>query len=111
MYRVIAQPKGLGIHGLQIPIFAHAGLLGAMSFGGCQIESSLDVQLAFSLIAVAAFQSAQRINHLLKSSTTSPLSARELEVIRWIASGRRQADVVRGTTTFGIFAVLVNTVR
>ncbi|MDH2018894.1 LuxR C-terminal-related transcriptional regulator [Acinetobacter ursingii] len=93
VYRVVAHPKGLGIHGLQVPIFAHAGLLGAMSFGGCQIESSLDVQLAFSLIARIAFQSAQRINHLLKSSTTSTLSARELEVIRWIASGRRQADV------------------
>ncbi|QQT87845.1 hypothetical protein I6I53_09225 [Acinetobacter ursingii] len=30
VYRVVAQPKGLGIHGLQIPIFAHAGLLGAI---------------------------------------------------------------------------------
>ncbi|WP_130804004.1 PA1136 family autoinducer-binding transcriptional regulator [Acinetobacter ihumii] len=93
VYRVVNQPKGLGIHGLQVPIFAHTGLLGAMSLGGTQIESSMEVQLAFSLIAVAAFKSAQHISHFLKSSITSPLSARELEVIRWIASGRKQADV------------------
>lgn len=93
VYRVVARPQGLGTHGLQIPIFSHIGLLGAMSFGGNQIDSSIEVRLAFSLIAAAAFHTAQQITNLLRPLTTPSLSLRELEVMRWIASGRRQADV------------------
>ncbi|MBJ6969829.1 autoinducer binding domain-containing protein, partial [Vibrio cholerae] len=39
-YRVVAKPKGSGIHGLQIPIFGHLGLEGAVSLGGKAIDSS-----------------------------------------------------------------------
>ena len=90
-YRV-GPPRGTGMHGLQVPVFGSAGLVGAMSFGGNAINSSVEARLGLTLVAVAAFQAAQRL-----TGPTMPvvprLSKRELEVIRWIASGRRQADV------------------
>ena len=66
---------------------------GAMSFGGTAVDSTIDARLALTLIAVAAFQSAQRLAGPIKPAAMPHLSGRELEVIRWIASGRRQADV------------------
>ena len=92
-YRVVARPYGAGIKGLQVPIFGHAGLIGAMSFGGLTIDSSVETRLALSLIAPATLHAALRLAGSASSSTVPSLSERELEVIRWIASGRRQADV------------------
>ncbi len=91
-YRV-GQPRGAGMHGLQVPVFGAAGLAGAMSFGGVLIDSSLEARLALTLIAVATFQTARRITSVAAAASIPRLSKRELEVIRWIASGRRQADV------------------
>lgn len=91
-YRV-GQPYGAGLHGLQVPVFGSVGLVGAMSFGGTAIDSTIEARLALTLVAVAAFQSAQRLAGPITPATMPRLSGRELEVIRWIASGRRQADV------------------
>lgn len=91
-YRV-GQPYGPGIHGLQVPVFGSVGLVGAMSFGGTVIDSAIEARLALTLVAVAAFQSAQRLTGPITPAVMPGLSGRELEVIRWIASGRRQADV------------------
>ena len=91
-YRV-GQPHGAGVHGLQVPVFGSTGLVGAMSFGGTAIDSTIDARLALTLVAVAAFQSAQRLAGPVAPATMPRLSARELEVVRWIASGRRQAEV------------------
>jgi LuxR family transcriptional regulator (chaperone HchA-associated) len=92
-YRVVTHPVGLGTKGLQVPIFGHAGLVGAESFGGTSIDSSIEARLALSLIATAAFQAALRLTGFTALASVPQLSARELEVIRWIASGRRQVDV------------------
>ena len=91
-YRV-GPPCGAGMHGLQVPVFGAAGLAGAMSFGGARIDSSLEARLALTLVAVAAFQTARRLAVSAEVAAIPRLSQRELEVIRWIASGRRQADV------------------
>lgn len=92
-YRVVTHPHGPGIHGLQVPVFAHPGLVGAMSFGGTAIDSSVEARLALSLLAVSAFHAARRRAGSAAHPATAQLSPRELEVIRWIASGRRQLDV------------------
>ena len=91
-YRV-GSPHGAGMHGLQVPVFGAAGLAGAMSFGGASIDSSLEARLALTLVALAAFQTARRLTSFPSAAAIPRLSKRELEVIRWIASGRRQADV------------------
>ncbi len=91
-YRV-GPPRGAGMHGLQVPVFGPAGLAGAMSFAGAAIDSGLEARLALTLIAVAALQTARRLASPAASAAMPRLSKRELEVIRWIASGRRQADV------------------
>ncbi len=76
-----------------MPVFGHVGLIGAMSFGGTAVDSSVEARLALSLVAVAAFHAARRFSGPTAVASIPQLSARELEVARWIASGRRQADL------------------
>lgn len=92
-YRLVRQPRGPGIHGLQVPVFGHAGLIGAMSFGGTSISSTVETRLALTLVAAAAFHTAQHLASPNGRVSTPRLSEREREVIRWVASGRRQADI------------------
>ncbi|MFD1702501.1 PA1136 family autoinducer-binding transcriptional regulator [Methylopila henanensis] len=91
-YRVVRRPSGPGVHGLQVPIFGHSGLIGAMSFGGETIDSAIETRLALTLAATAAFHAARRLWPTV-SPATPRLSDREREIMRWIASGRRQADI------------------
>ena len=92
-YRIVRRPGGSGLHGLQVPVFGHAGLIGAMSFGGTAIDSTVDARSALTLIAIAAFHAAQRLANPNAPTPTPRLSGRELEVMRWVASGRRQVDI------------------
>lgn len=92
-YRIIRRPSGAGIHGLQVPVFGHAGLIGAMSFGGTAIDSTIGTRSALTLVATTAFFAAQRIAGPNASPVLQYLSKREREVMRWIASGRRQIDI------------------
>ncbi|KTR83907.1 LuxR family transcriptional regulator [Novosphingobium barchaimii] len=92
-YRVVTHPHGTGLHGLQVPVFGHAGLTGAVSFGGRSIESSTAARLALTLVGIAAFHAAEQLASPIGAVGVPRLSKREREVIRWIASGRRQADV------------------
>lgn len=91
-YRVVAIPRGRGIHGLQVPIFGPAGLAGAMTFGGEQIDSSIAARLALTLVGTAALRTAKRLAGLGHAGAPHRLTPREREVIRWIASGRKQSD-------------------
>ncbi|MCW2240638.1 PA1136 family autoinducer-binding transcriptional regulator [Azospirillum canadense] len=91
-YRVVVVPRGRGIHGLQVPIFAPAGLVGAMSFGGKRIDSSTAARLLLTLVGTAALRTAKRLAGLGGAAAPHRLSPREREVIRWIASGRKQSD-------------------
>lgn len=92
-YRIVRRPSGPGLHGLQVPVFGHAGLIGAMSFGGTAIDSSVDTRSALTLIATTAFHAAQRLAGPNEPASMPHLSDRELQVMRWVASGRRQADI------------------
>lgn len=92
-YRIVRRPSGSGIHGLQVPVFGHAGLIGAMSFGGTAIDSTVDTRSALTLVAIAAFYAAQRLASPNAPIPIPHLSDRELEVMRWVASGRRQVDI------------------
>ena len=92
-YRIARRPSGSGIHGLQVPVFGHAGLIGAMSFGGTTIDSTVQTRSALTLVAIAAFHAAQRLASPAAPVPIPQLSDREREVMRWVASGRRQADI------------------
>ncbi len=92
-YRIDRRPSGPGIHGLQVPVFGHAGLIGAMSFGGTKIDSTVDTRSTLTLVAIAAFHAAQRLAGPSVPASMPHLSSRELQVLRWVASGRRQADI------------------
>lgn len=93
LYRVVRTPRGRGIHGLQIPVFGPLGLEGAMSMGGRRIDASPIARLALSIVAVAAFLAARRLLEGPTDEAVGRLSAREREVLAWIAAGRRQAEI------------------
>lgn len=93
-YRVVDRPRGAGVHGLQIPVFGQVGLVGAMSFGGKTIDSSTDARIQLQAVAMAAVGAGRRLTAADEETARDRrLSARELEVMRWIASGRQHADI------------------
>jgi len=92
LYKIVRQPRGQGIHGLQIPVFGPLGLEGAMSLGGQRIDASRQARLALGLIATTAFFSAHRLLEAALEAA-GPLSDREREVLAWTAAGRRQGEI------------------
>lgn len=92
-YTVVARPKKRGVHGLQIPVFGPAGLEGAVSMGGEQIDSSRGVRLALTVVGEAALRSARGLVEVPKNLRPGRLSEREQQVLRWVATGRRQIDI------------------
>lgn len=92
-YRFVALPRGPGLHGLQVPVFGHAGLVGAVSFGGQRIDSTPRVRLALTQLGVTAFAAARTLLEPPRSECRTKLSKRELEVLQWVAAGRRFADI------------------
>ena len=92
-YRFVGSPRGPGLHGLQIPIFGRVGLIGAVSFGGEEIESTAHVRLALNQVGATAFQVARGLLEPPDAVSKTELSVRELEVLQWIASGQRVADI------------------
>ena len=67
--------------------------MGAMSLGGTMIDSSADVRLAMGIVASTALHTAERLVGAHVAQSVPSLSHREHEVLRWVASGRRQADI------------------
>ena len=92
-YRIVRRPTGSGIHGLQVPVFSHTGLIGAMSFSGTVIDSTVKTRSALTLVTTAAFYAARRLVGPSAPASIPHLSKREREVMRWVASGRRQSDI------------------
>ncbi len=92
-YRIVATPRGKGIHGLQVPIFGPSGLEGAMSFGGEKIHASPQTRVALSLVGTMAFRAASRLLVSASSHKLKALSDREREILAWTGAGRRQADI------------------
>lgn len=99
LYRIVRQPEGEGIHGLQIPVYGPSGLEGAMSMGGEQIVASPKARLALRMIADAAFSAARRLLESPPGAGIGALSDREREVLAWTAAGRRQVEIA---ATLGI---------
>jgi LuxR family transcriptional regulator (chaperone HchA-associated) len=92
-YRFGAPSQRAGLHGLQVPVFGHNGLAGAVCFGGEKIDSSARSRLTLTQIGVAAFLAARKLIETTQQEGNTTLSARELEVLQWIASGNRIAQV------------------
>ncbi|MCO7462508.1 MULTISPECIES: PA1136 family autoinducer-binding transcriptional regulator [Stenotrophomonas] len=100
-YQVVKQPRGEGLHGLQVPVFGTTGLEGAISFAGTAIDASARARLLLEAVATAAFRTARRLAEAPAELPAGALSTREREVLRWVAAGRRQAEIA---ATLGLSA-------
>ncbi len=100
-YQVVKQPRGDGLHGLQVPVFGTTGLEGAISFAGAAVDASARARLLLEAVATAAFRTARRLAEAPAELPVGALSAREREVLRWVAAGRRQAEIA---ATLGLSA-------
>lgn len=100
-YQVVKQPRGEGLHGLQVPVFGTTGLEGAISFAGIAIDASARARLLLEAVATAAFRTARRLAEAPAELPAGALSTREREVLRWVAAGRRQAEIA---ATLGLSA-------
>ncbi|MFN4263333.1 MAG: PA1136 family autoinducer-binding transcriptional regulator [Thioalkalivibrionaceae bacterium] len=92
-YRIVRTPRGEGTHGLQVPIFGRLGLEGAMSAGGDSINASPAARLGMSMVSTAAFFAARKLLEAPQDETIGSLTAREREVLAWMAVGWRQAEI------------------
>ena len=92
-YRFGAPAYGAELHGLQVPVFGHNGLVGAVCFGGERIESSTQSRMILTQLGTTAFLVARKLIEMSQQQGETPLSTRELEVLGWIASGQRVVEV------------------
>ncbi|SFS01106.1 LuxR family transcriptional regulatory, chaperone HchA-associated [Stenotrophomonas maltophilia] len=100
-YQVVRHPRGDGLHGLQVPVFGTTGLEGAISFAGTIIDASAPARLLLESAGTAAFRAARRLAEAPAERPVGGLSIREREVLRWVAAGRRQAEIA---ATLGLSA-------
>ncbi len=92
-YSFVEKPHGPGLHGLQVPVFGHNGLMGAACFGGEAIDGSTAARLTLTQLGVTAFLAARALLEPPRKQSDAKLSPREIEVLQWIAAGKRGADV------------------
>lgn len=100
-YRIVERPGGPGVHGFQVPVYGPLGLEGAMSFGGRRIDAARSTQILLTLLTEYAFKAARALTDSPTDGRPARLSGREREVLAWISSGRRQAEIAE---TLGISA-------
>ena len=93
LYRVVRSPRGRGVHGLQIPVFGPLGLEGAVSLGGERIDASPQTRIALTVIGREAFAAARRLLEAPAETTGADITAREREILTWVAAGRRQGEI------------------
>lgn len=93
LYRIVAKPRGSGVHGLQVPIFGRTGLQGAMSFGGTSISTTAATRLALTFLANTAFFTVRKLLAPPEDAAVGYLSKREKEMLVWTAAGWRQSAI------------------
>lgn len=74
-------------NGLSVPIYTLSGDQAAVSFGGRHFEIDSADQKALHLIAIYAHNKAATLRSGVKHQRDRKLSAREIEVLQWVAAG------------------------
>lgn len=93
LYRIVRNPRGPGLHGLQVPVFGPTGLEGAVSLGGRGIDASAQARFGVRTLAEAVFLAARKLLDAPPAGAIEALSEREREVLGWTAAGRRQGEI------------------
>ena len=81
------------VNGVQIPIFGHTGLEGAISFAGEVVDMSPDFKLIIQAVSTLAFRQIQHKKDLNTIQNSGFLTEREKEVLKWTAIGHKHSDI------------------
>ncbi|WP_242111983.1 PA1136 family autoinducer-binding transcriptional regulator [Luteimonas aquatica] len=95
-YRLVRGPRDLGeTNGMQVPVFGRAGLEGAVSLAGGALDMRDDVRITAQAVCTLAFHALKRLRRLDPEAGPRPLTAREREILRWVAQGKQQAEIAQ----------------
>ena len=97
--------------GLTIPVVTASGCLGVISPCGFQPNLSERARSAIEIVSLYAHQALQRITppHSRASHERTPLTAREREIMRWVAMGKTNDEIgsiltIQGSTVKTLLA-------
>lgn len=96
---VMEEARAFGLnHGLCVPFHQFDGREGGVSFGGERFNPSHDERAALHLIAIYAMSSAKGIAKKRTADdkdadSKNPLSAREIECLKWTAVGKTAWEI------------------
>jgi LuxR family quorum sensing-dependent transcriptional regulator len=87
-HAVMSEARDFALNnGLSVPIYTLSGDQAAVSFGGRHFELGSADQKALHLIAIYAHNKAATLRSGIKHQRHRKLSAREIEVLQWVAAG------------------------
>ncbi|SFI20043.1 helix-turn-helix transcriptional regulator [Methylobacterium brachiatum] len=84
--------------GFCVPLHHYDGGEACISFGGERLELSPDERAALHLVAIYALSAARKIvhchaGHIANEEPKGPLTAREIECLKWSAAGKTAWDI------------------
>jgi LuxR family quorum sensing-dependent transcriptional regulator len=93
-WRALGSFRAFGKHeGLSVPIAGPDGFRGYVSLAGRQIDDAPDTMPAIQMVSLFAFGAVERLSRAEIRRVQGALTAREREVLRWIAVGKTQSEV------------------
>ncbi len=72
---------------MQVPVFGHNGLEGAVSFAGERLDLNAGCKLAAQAFCPILFFALKRLRGPVSAGDAQALSEREREILQWIALG------------------------
>ena len=92
--KMLAMLQGLGIFdAFMIPVYGPYNINGVISFGFSQSCSNLQAVDRFRLEAVSSSIHHRLVRYYMNSTREKDLSARELEVLKWISRGKTRLEI------------------
>ena len=81
--------------GLSVPIAGPVGFRGYVSMAGKHLDDAPDLILIVQMVSLFAYGAVERIVRAMARRSSESLTSREREVLRWIATGKRQSEVAK----------------
>lgn len=94
-YQIVDKPLKGALHGIQIPVFGHHGIEGALSLGGLNIDTTPEARLVVETLAGVAFRRARYLSGAETQEQHTSLTPRETQILRLVSQGLKQTAIAR----------------